>query len=137
MQVDEVQDLNPLQWAILDTLSDETTHVFAVGDELQSIYAFLGADVAHLQARTKTFTTHRLVNNYRAQPPLVDILNAYREQHWQLPAIQAQQPTTDPASTLLIGAANWRMRWIWPCAGSLRFWLIRRATLVCCCLPTS
>jgi DNA helicase-2/ATP-dependent DNA helicase PcrA len=106
VQVDEVQDLNPLQWAILDTLSDETTHVFAVGDELQSIYAFLGADVAHLQARTKTFTTHRLVNNYRAQPPLVDILNAYREQHWQLPSIQAQQPTTDPASTLLIGAAN-------------------------------
>ena len=43
VQVDEVQDLNPLQWAILDTLSDETTHVFAVGDELQSIYAFLGA----------------------------------------------------------------------------------------------
>ncbi len=106
VQVDEVQDLNPLQWAILDTLCDDHTHVFAVGDELQSIYAFLGADVAHLHARTSAFMSHRLVNNYRAQPPLVDILNAYRAQHWQLPPIQAQQSITDPASTLLIGAAN-------------------------------
>ncbi len=87
IQIDEVQDLNPLQWAIIAMLDAPDSHVFAVGDELQSIYGFLGADITQLQRNLQDFTQHQLINNYRAQAPLLTILNAYRTAHWQLPAI--------------------------------------------------
>jgi superfamily I DNA/RNA helicase/DNA polymerase III epsilon subunit-like protein len=42
--VDEFQDLNPVQYRIIHALSREHRHVFAVGDDEQSIYAWAGAD---------------------------------------------------------------------------------------------
>ena len=52
--VDEAQDTNPAQWAIIENLaaeffagagrSDRLRTLFAVGDEKQSIYSFQGAD---------------------------------------------------------------------------------------------
>ena len=42
--VDEFQDLNPVQYRVLYALAHEHRHVFAVGDDEQSIYAWAGAD---------------------------------------------------------------------------------------------
>jgi superfamily I DNA/RNA helicase/DNA polymerase III epsilon subunit-like protein len=42
--VDEFQDLNPFQYQVVRELGREHCHVFAVGDEEQSIYAWTGAD---------------------------------------------------------------------------------------------
>jgi len=42
--VDEFQDLNPVQYRIIYALAREHRHVFAVGDDEQSIYAWAGAD---------------------------------------------------------------------------------------------
>src|SRR5207237_302868 len=42
--VDEFQDLNPIQYAVIRDLGREHGHVFAVGDEEQSIYSWAGAD---------------------------------------------------------------------------------------------
>jgi ATP-dependent helicase/nuclease subunit A len=52
--VDEAQDTNPAQWAIIEALAiefflgrgatDKSRTLFAVGDEKQSIYSFQGAD---------------------------------------------------------------------------------------------
>ena len=42
--VDEFQDLNPVQYRIIHALGREHRHVFAVGDDEQSIYAWAGAD---------------------------------------------------------------------------------------------
>jgi ATP-dependent helicase/nuclease subunit A len=55
--VDEAQDTNPAQWAIIEQLAEEffaagagaserPRTIFAVGDEKQSIYSFQGADPA-------------------------------------------------------------------------------------------
>ena len=54
--LDEAQDSNPEQWAIVRALTgeffaglgarDEQRSIFAVGDQKQSIYAFQGADAA-------------------------------------------------------------------------------------------
>src|SRR5688572_24594657 len=41
--VDEFQDLNPMQYRVVHALSREHRHVFAVGDDEQSIYAWAGA----------------------------------------------------------------------------------------------
>ncbi|HEV8362182.1 MAG TPA: UvrD-helicase domain-containing protein [Gemmatimonadaceae bacterium] len=42
--VDEFQDLSSAQYRVIHALSREHDHVFAVGDDEQSIYAFAGAD---------------------------------------------------------------------------------------------
>src|SRR5688572_23427631 len=42
--VDEFQDLNPLQYSVIRELGREHRHVFAVGDDEQSIYSWAGAD---------------------------------------------------------------------------------------------
>ena len=44
MLVDEFQDLNPLQYSVIRELGREHRHVFAVGDDEQSIYSWAGAD---------------------------------------------------------------------------------------------
>ena len=42
--VDEFQDLNPVQYAVIRDIGHEHRHVFAVGDDEQSIYSWAGAD---------------------------------------------------------------------------------------------
>ena len=42
--VDEFQDLNPVQYAVIREIGRAHRHVFAVGDDEQSIYSWAGAD---------------------------------------------------------------------------------------------
>ena len=44
--VDEFQDLNPVQYRVVHALARDHRHVFAVGDDDQSIYSWAGADPA-------------------------------------------------------------------------------------------
>jgi superfamily I DNA/RNA helicase/DNA polymerase III epsilon subunit-like protein len=44
--VDEFQDLNPVQYRVVRALALDHRHVFAVGDDEQSIYSWAGADPA-------------------------------------------------------------------------------------------
>lgn len=102
IQVDEVQDLSPLQWEILHALCTEKTHLFVVGDPEQSIYGFLGADIESLDQQTKNFERHSLAFNFRSSSGIVKILNKYRRIHWELPVIQARKDSAEKQSTLLI-----------------------------------
>jgi ATP-dependent exoDNAse (exonuclease V) beta subunit len=49
--VDEFQDTNSLQLALVEALRGRSTRVFCVGDELQSIYGFRNADVEVFRAQ--------------------------------------------------------------------------------------
>jgi superfamily I DNA/RNA helicase len=42
--VDEFQDVNPVQYRVIRALAADHKHVFAVGDDEQSIYSWAGAD---------------------------------------------------------------------------------------------
>ena len=42
--VDEFQDLNPVQYAVIRDIGRDHRHIFAVGDDEQSIYSWAGAD---------------------------------------------------------------------------------------------
>lgn len=58
--IDELQDLNKVQLALIAMMSTSTTRVFAVGDRKQGIYAFRGADVESMDNFKKTFSAQEL-----------------------------------------------------------------------------
>ncbi|RME66372.1 MAG: ATP-dependent helicase, partial [Nitrospirae bacterium] len=71
--IDEVQDLTPLQFEFIKTLSQERTSVFAVGDDDQSIYSFHGSSPEIMKLFTKTFqpcTVVVLQENFRNPLPV-------------------------------------------------------------------
>lgn len=84
IQVDEVQDLNALQTAIIDLLLDREAKEYTVmylGDEQQAIFSFLGAKLEQLTALKQRCAGHilSLGTNYRSPQYLLDIFNEYAE----------------------------------------------------------
>jgi ATP-dependent exoDNAse (exonuclease V) beta subunit len=84
--VDEVQDTNPAQFALLSTLISDWSAgdgrtLFLVGDPMQSIYGFRDADVGlFAQAQTRGVSDVRLKPltlsaNYRSRPALIEWVN--------------------------------------------------------------
>ena len=76
--VDEFQDVNPLQAALLDRWLGEREDLCVVGDDYQTIYAFTGASPEHLLQFTRRFpgaTVVRLEENYRSTPEVLEVAN--------------------------------------------------------------
>jgi ATP-dependent exoDNAse (exonuclease V) beta subunit len=61
VMVDESQDVNPIQYRLLDNLGGQ--HTMMVGDSQQSIYGFRQADVRLFQWRAASKETRRLSKN--------------------------------------------------------------------------
>lgn len=80
IQVDEVQDLNGMQLAIVDLLTaDKDFTVMYLGDEQQAIYSFMGAKLEtlmELRMRCKG-NIHHLTKNHRSPSYLLDVFNDY------------------------------------------------------------
>ena len=77
MLVDEMQDTNPLQWALLEPLKEKVS-LFCVGDDAQSIYGFRGADfenIHHFKERVPNAVIHKLEKNYRSTQEILDLSN--------------------------------------------------------------
>ena len=80
IQVDEVQDLNPLQLAIVEKLvADDYASVVYLGDERQAIYSFIGARQNSIRELKMKAGNNFIVlsNNYRSPMYLLDMLNSY------------------------------------------------------------
>jgi DNA helicase-2/ATP-dependent DNA helicase PcrA len=79
VMVDEYQDTNALQAAIVRLLAAEHDNVMAVGDDAQSIYAFRGADFRNIMDFPTLFPGTRVISleeNYRSTQPILDVANA-------------------------------------------------------------
>jgi DNA helicase-2/ATP-dependent DNA helicase PcrA len=81
IHVDEFQDTNFLQYAILRRLlkyDGSSENVFAVGDDAQSIYAFRGATIDNILDFEKDYPnlqTFKLEQNYRSTHHIVSAAN--------------------------------------------------------------
>ena len=67
--IDEFQDINPLQYRLMQAWNRNGTELFVIGDPDQSIYGFRGSDAAcfdKLQADFPELHTIRLEENYRS-----------------------------------------------------------------------
>ena len=74
--VDEAQDMNPLQFALFESIRGGRSDVFVVGDPLQAIYGWNGADRKIFDSLPETFTQAtvlKLPNNYRCSPQILEV----------------------------------------------------------------
>jgi DNA helicase-2/ATP-dependent DNA helicase PcrA len=74
ISVDEYQDIDATQYALLRLLTGDGTGLTVIGDPDQAIYGFRGADVGFFLRFAEDYpgaTTLRLTTNYRSSPAVV------------------------------------------------------------------
>ena len=80
--VDEYQDTNTLQGALIDALKPRS--MFCVGDYDQSIYAFNGANIENIATYSKRYPDAKvftLKTNYRSTAPILSLANRVIERN--------------------------------------------------------
>lgn len=81
IQVDEVQDLSPIQWEIIKSISAIDAHKVFFGDYEQAIFSFMGARLERLHAIEKECKVHNLQRNFRSPSYLLQIYIDYAKTH--------------------------------------------------------
>ena len=98
IEIDEVQDLNALQFALVDLFAAPDATIVYLGDEQQAIFSFIGAKLETLQALKRRCAghIHYLHTNYRSPRYLLDLQNDYAVAN--LGIARELLPTTDDNS---------------------------------------
>jgi DNA helicase-2/ATP-dependent DNA helicase PcrA len=76
--IDEYQDTNPAQYAIIKLLGAQHENVCVVGDDAQSIYSFRGATIQNILQFQKDYEDVKVVKleqNYRSTQSILNIAN--------------------------------------------------------------
>jgi DNA helicase-2/ATP-dependent DNA helicase PcrA len=102
--VDEYQDTNYAQQQIVLQLTKQNQHVFVVGDDYQSIYAFRGANIDNILNFQKIYPNCRLFKlerNYRSTQNIVAAANSLMKHNVrQIPKDVYSENTTGDKVTL-------------------------------------
>jgi ATP-dependent helicase/nuclease subunit A len=105
--VDEFQDTNRLQCELIDLVARD--ELFFVGDEFQSIYRFLHADVeVFKERRDQVGDVLPLTHNWRSRPEILDVVNhlfaaTFGDEFQRLVAAgRFPDPAAGPAVELLV-----------------------------------
>lgn len=77
VQIDEVQDLSPLQWEIVRHITAANAVSVYFGDMEQAIFSFLGANLDCFIKETQSAERHYFKTNFRATPELLKLLTDY------------------------------------------------------------
>ncbi len=121
--VDEVQDLSPVQWAIIEALSPPDSNITVVGDADQSIYGFRGAEPTKLlnfKTRYPTAKIVKLERNYRSVSTIVDHSNilirknseredreSFSEKNGETPVLRLSMSDLDEADVVVKEIEHW------------------------------
>src|SRR4051794_37087036 len=116
--VDEYQDTNALQAAILRSLKPDGRGVTVVGDDAQSIYSFRGATVRNILDFPQQFSqVARIVTlerNYRSTQPILDVSNAViaaaAERHAK--TLWTDKPSAGRPQLVLVPDEAQQARWV-------------------------
>ena len=79
IMIDEFQDIDPPQYALMQVLCDYHKNLFIVGDPDQTIYTWRGADVRYLLDFDKVYPTAKtimMMENYRSTPEILAACNS-------------------------------------------------------------
>ncbi len=95
IEIDEVQDLNALQFALVDLFAADDATIVYLGDEQQAIFSFIGAKLETLEVlkRRCQGQIHHLHTNYRSPRYLLDLQNDFAVRN--LGIQRDMLPTTD------------------------------------------
>ncbi|MDQ3907474.1 MAG: UvrD-helicase domain-containing protein [Acidobacteriota bacterium] len=77
--VDEYQDTNTLQFALIRFLTEKQQNICVVGDESQSIYKWRGADISNILNFEQVYPeakSIKLEQNYRSTQTILDVADA-------------------------------------------------------------
>lgn len=78
IMVDEYQDTNALQDSIIKKIRKDNQNLMVVGDDMQSIYKFRGADVQNILSFPKRYTNCKVIyltENYRSSQEILNLAN--------------------------------------------------------------
>ncbi len=136
--VDEAQDTNAAQWAIIRAIAGDfhagaaakgeaSRTIFAVGDYKQAIYGFQGTDPERYKEAGEQFATdieasgkilHRvtLAQSFRSTPPILDFVNVVIDE-LGAPALGIDEPIADHLSELPFVGGVELMRPVYPFGG--------------------
>lgn len=102
--VDEFQDINPLQFRLVQAWARQGKSLFVIGDPDQSIYGFRGSDSAcfeHLKEAYPRLRLIRLEENYRSAPAVLRCALPVITQNPGKPrALHANCPEGEPVQSL-------------------------------------
>ena len=76
--IDEYQDTNKVQAAIVRAFARKYKNILVVGDDAQSIYSFRAADIQNILSFEKEYpgaSIFRLETNYRSTPDILNVAN--------------------------------------------------------------
>lgn len=79
IMVDEYQDTNALQFALIKYLTEKQQNICVVGDDAQSIYSFRGADIANILSFEEAYPNAKVImleQNYRSTQTILDTADA-------------------------------------------------------------
>lgn len=104
--IDEFQDTNPVQTAIVKKIAETETITGLIGDIAQSIYGFQGADPSQFRDFSLPGMHHFTISdNHRCTNQITSLLNAIRLDIVQ----QAKRNINGNAITVLIGNKIWAL----------------------------
>ncbi len=117
IMIDEFQDIDQLQYNLMEVLCDYHKNLFIVGDPDQTIYTWRGANVKFLLDFDKEFPgtkTILMMENYRSTPQILQAANSLiaKNQHRIPKELIPTLPAGEPVTCCLAENQDAEAQWI-------------------------